>query len=69
MFQTKLNKVMGKVNGFIDDLTVGIDQCAKQVSKLDTDIQKLEDKQEALYQDLKAGEALRANLINLKGNK
>lgn len=69
MFQTKLSKVMGKVNGFIDDLTVGIDQCAEQVGQLDKDIQKLEDKQEALYQDLKAGEALRANLINLKGTK
>ena len=69
MFKSKLSKVMGKVNGFIDELTVGIDQCAEQVGQLDKDIQALEDKQEALYQDLKAGEALRANLLSLKGDK
>ena len=69
MFKSKLSKVMGKVNGFIDELTVGIDQCAEQVGQLDFDIRALEDKQDALYNDLKAGEALRANLINLKGTK
>lgn len=67
MFNNKLTGVMKKVDGFIADLQAGIDSNAQQVADMDKVIADAEAKQDAIYRELKAGEALLNNLINLKG--
>lgn len=67
MFSNKLTGVMKKVDGFITDIQAGIDSNAQQVADMDKVIADAEAKQDAIYQELKAGEALLNNLINLKG--
>lgn len=67
MFNNKLKSVMGKVDGFIADLQAGIEDTKQQRSKTTDKIIDLNVKVANFDTDIKAGQALLANLTKLKG--